>query len=378
MNKPELISFLDFLSEFSIFSLATAFFGLLIVLLCAYILIFIYSENRRKTNFERWKFISDTLIRSAIFFEENEVSKSEIRGRKIIDFTLLPMPGRFTKLLPHPSFRKLLTTELLFAKQNMSGTAASNLKSLFIQLKLDQDALKMIDSNSWYLKALGIQQIGIMELDEHYDRIFKYTNNKKGLIRVEAQNAIVKFSGFEGLRFLDNATYPISEWQQIKLLEELSQLPAENFTGIEKWLISGNDSVVIFALKLTGNYYRFELYDRVAGCLKHTNPEVRRQAINVLKELANEGTASHLIEVYRTETGRNKLTILKALEKVSTNIEIPFLLDLLGDESNDIKIAASRTLSTLGNEGFRALLFYPGANEYPYNEIINQIRAEKV
>lgn len=376
MNNLNLNNFLDFLSGFSFFGLIIFFFLLLILVLCIYILIYLYIKNRREANYERWKFISDTLIRSAIFFEE-EILKPGNTLLKILETDLLPLPGRLKKLLPDPHFRKLLSSELLSAKQNMSGTAALNLKNLFKQLKLDQDALKMLDSRSWYIKASGIQQLGIMGMNDHQDKILKYTNDKRGLIRVEAQNAIVKFSGFDGLWFLDYATYPISEWQQIKLLEELSQLPNENFTGIDKWLKSSNDTVVIFALKLAKNYHRFELYDEVINCLKHVNPEVRRQAIYTAREIYTIETANHLIEVYNNEVERNKIVIVKVLADISTNMQIPFLLEILEEEKNELKIAASYSLASISLNGMEALQSHRKAGEYPLDQIIKQIKSEK-
>ena len=364
-----------FLSGFNFFSLSTYLFCLLILVLCAFIILYLNIRNRQEAKFTRWKFISDNLIRSAIFFEEEENIDS---GKTILKTQYIPLPGRFKKLLPDFHFRKLLTKELLTAKQNMSGTAASNLRILYKQLGLDEDALKMINSRSWYLKASGIQQLEIMDLSEYKDKISKYTNNKRGLVRVEAQNAIVKFNGFEGLHFLDHATYQISEWQQIKLLEELSRLPVENFPGIDIWLSSKNDSVVTFALKLAREYNRFELYDKVFICLKHLNPKVREQAISTLKELQTENTANHLVEIYNDETHRNKIAIIKALEDVGTNLEITFLLGLLDSENNQVKIAAARALASIGSEGLLQLQSYEKANDYPYKNIIDQIKAEKV
>lgn len=378
MTIPDLKNLIYFLSGFNSFSLSTFLFCLLIVVLCTYIILYLDVRNRREAKFQRWKFISDNLIRSAIFFEEEENVNTEKTLLEILETHFIPLPGRFKKLLPDIHFRKLLTKELLAAKQNMSGTAASNLQSLYKQLGLDTDALKMINSRSWYLKASGIQQLEIMDLNEYKDKIIKYTNNKRGLVRVEAQNTIVKFNGFEGLRFLDHATYQISEWQQIKLLEELSQLPAENFAGIDNWLNSENDSVVTFALKLVREYNRFELYDKVFTCLKHVNPKVREQAISTLKELQTENTANHLVEIYSDEIYRNKLAIIKALGDVGTNLEIPFLLGLLDSDNNQVKIAAARSLASVGTEGISQLQSYRKANEYPYKEIIDQIKAEKV
>jgi hypothetical protein len=259
----------------------------------------------------------------------------------------------------------------------MTGAAAENLKNLFKQLELDKEAVSMIKGSSWYLKASGIQYLGVMEMIEHKKLILPYINNGRGLIRVEAQNTIVKFNGFEGLRFLDSASFPITEWQQIKLLEELSQLPGENFTGIDKWLKSSNETVVIFALKLARNYFRFELYENVINCLEHRNDEVRRQAILAAKELQTEATAADLLKNYSSENEKNKLAIIKVLEDVGTDSEFSFLIGVFDKSSNQLKMAAAKALAANGDVGLEKLESYPKADRFPYNEIINQVKAEK-
>lgn len=376
MNYLEISTFSDYLSKLSGLGVITCVFVIFIVALSIYILTHLYILNRRSSKFERWKFLADTLIRNAIFFEEDEGASSGYSLLKVLEVNTFPIPDRVKKLLPNRHFRNLITKELIGARQNMTGTAGQNLQNLFKQLELDQDALKMIKSDSWYLKASGIQYLGVMEMIEHKNLIFTYTNNKRGLIRVEAQNTIVKFSGFDGLRFLDQASFPITEWQQIKLLEELSQLPGENFTGIDKWLKSSNDTVVIFALKLARNYFRFELYENVISCLEHANAEVRRQAILATKELQTATTAAELINFYDSETERNKLAIINVLEDVSTEAELPFLITIFEQGNNQLKIAAAKAIAATAN-GFEKLEFYENANLYPYNEIIDQVKAGK-
>lgn len=366
------------MSGFSFFGIITIFFWFLIFCLCFFILIHLYIINRRESNFKRWKYISDTLIRQAIFFEEDvEDLHSGNSLLKILEVGHFSISDRLKKLLPDPYFRKLLTAELLSAKQNMSGTAASNLKDLFRQLKLDNDAYKMLDSRSWNIKAIGIQQFGIMEMNETPGKILKYTDNERGLIRVEAQNTLLKFYGFEGLRFLDHATYPISEWQQIKMLEELAQLPTENFTGIEKWLKSENDTVVIFALKLAKVYHRFELYEDIMACFKHKNPDVRFQAILATRELQKEDTANDLITYFNKETERNKIAIVNVLADTGSSLQIPFLLTLLNTGNNTLTISAANSLASIGIDGLAALRSHPQAKNYPLDQIIKQIEAER-
>lgn len=350
---------------------------LVTLILCAFILRYLYVLSRREPKYLRWKFIADTFIRNAIFFEEGNGSQgTEIMH--ILGADLIPTPGRLQKLLPNRHFRKLMTSELLSATENMSGTAAANIRKTFYQLKLNKWTAKMLESRSWHIKAAGIQQVGIMGMQEYRPKIDKFIHNKRRLIRVEAQNTLLKLSGFEGLRFLDEATYPISEWQQIKILEELSQLPPENFTGIDKWLKSKNDTVVIFALKLSKVYYRFELYNEVLACLDHDNAEVRRQAILACADLQTVETARHLTSQFPSEEERNKLAIINALAQIGAVEEIPFLSSLLSVENNKIIIAAAYSLATISEDGMTALESHPNAGFYPLDRIITQIKSEKL
>ncbi len=371
-------------------TVGTSAFVFFILALCVYIVVYLNIYNLRASKFERWKFLADTLIRNAIFFEEDESASSSHSLLKVLEVNSFPIPDRVRKLLVNPHFRNLLIRELIAAKQNMSGQAALNLKNLFRQLQLNRDVVNMVESKSWHLKASGIQYMGAMEMREHKNIIIPHTNSRRGLIRVEAQNTIVKFSGFQGLRFLDDAPFVITEWQQIKLLEELSQLPAENFTGIDNWLKSANDSVVIFALKLARNYFRFELYDNVKSCLGHEKSEVRRQAILTIKELQTADSAADLLRFYESETEENKLEIIKVLQDVGTEAEIPFLMKVLNEEINKLKLAAAKAIVAIGDAGLAVAVVwkncrgclavlesYSNAQAFPFNQIIRQVKAER-
>ncbi len=378
MSSLYINSLIDFLEGLPFPVLAAIFFGSLILLLCSFILIRQNTLRRREAKLSRWTFIIDHIIRDAIFFEGINDKDPVSNANHIIEANKPNISERLKRLLPDRHFRLILTAKLVRAKRNMSGVASENLTQLFRQLKLDKRALMMLDDSSWYMQASAIQQLSTMELSEYKEKIFEYINHKRALVRIEAQNAVLKFYGFEGLRFLDQVSYPITEWQQIKLLDELSHLPPENFTGFDIWLNSENVSVVIFALKLVRIYQKFEPYDQVLECLKHANPEVRRQAIHVLQDLPNDQTASVLISIFPDETARNRIAILRVLESVSTGSDISFLLGLLDDSSNEIKVSSARTLASLGNDGMEALQLHRLADEYPLNQIIAQIREERI
>lgn len=367
----------DFLSGLSLPLIGGILFSCLIALLFLYILIYQGILSARKKQLDRWNTLADSVIYKVIFHEDDSPDADQTGELlDIISRTEIRVPKGLTQHLSNKNFRKILIQKLIAVKLNMSGSASENLTRLFRQFKFDKQILKMLNSSSWYKMASAIQQIGIMELDEYKQRLFGFVDHERGLIRVEAQNAILKFYGFEGLRFLDHATYPITEWQQIKLLDQLSSLHTENFTGIEVWLESKNDTIVLFALKLVKNYHRFELFDQVVACLRHKNPMVRQQAIKVLKDLPSEHSATILIDIYFSETANNQLAILNALESVSTDTEIPFLLSLLSDDVNAIKIASAKALASLGQSGIEAIQSHSGAKEYPLAQITEQILEE--
>jgi len=367
----------DFLSGLPFPIIGGILFSCLIALLFLYILIYQGVLSARKKQLDRWNTLADSVIYKVIFHEDDNPDADQTGELlSIISRTNIKIPSGIAKHLPNSNFKKILTQKLIAAKLNMSGTASENLTRLFRQLNFDRQVLKMLNSSSWYKMASAIQQIGVMELDEYKQRLFEFVDHERGLIRVEAQNAILKFYGFEGLRFLDNATYPITEWQQIKLLDQLASLNTENFTGIEVWLESKNDTIVLFALKLVKNYHRFELYDQIVACLRHKNPKVRQQAIIVLKELPSEHSAAILIDSYFSETANNQLAILNALESVSTDAEIPFLVSLLSDDVIAVKIASAKALASLGQSGIEAIQSHSGSNEYPLAQIIAQILEE--
>ncbi|NQX32944.1 HEAT repeat domain-containing protein [Pedobacter boryungensis] len=310
--------------------------------------------------------MADLLIRNAIFSEQEENA----------DDNPFPITGRTTKMLSNKHFKRLLTKELISAKKNISGASAINLKKLYIQLHLNEDALAKLNSSEWHVKAQAIQELGIMEQKEYLNKIYRLTNNKNDLVRMEAQTNIVKLYGFKGLRFLDVISYQLTEWQQIALLKELSMLPPENFNKIEKWLKSKNTSVIAFALKLTRTYHRFELYDQVIECLSHENEEIRFEAIYTLEKIYNIDTADVLLERYEYETLKNQKAIVSVMQNIASDESIPMLISFLNQGDNDLKRMIVRTVAHINTSSLLQLKELQTAQEYPLEQIIKQIEGE--
>ena len=341
------------------------FFGaavFLIFFMTAYLLI----RKKWRKKYAKWDSMIDLLLRKAIFFNESGNSADQP----------IPVTPRLRVNLENSRFRAQLTKKITAAKKNMSGQAGQNIKKLYLQLDLDTHAIKLIETGKWHLMAVGIQQIGTMELKEHLARIYRFTNNKNELVRAEAQLAVLNLFGFEGLRFLDVITYQLSEWQQMKLLKELSVIPHVSLTGIDKWLKSENASVVVFALKLARNYHHFELYQEIVVCLEHPESRVRTQAIYTLTEIFNEDTSKKLLDRFQSEEYQNQLAILNAVKKIGDEADLPRLQGLLATEDLEMKLSVVRAMANLGQPGMDLLMGGPQSRYYPLNEIITQVKSE--
>jgi len=344
-----------------------SFFGIAILLII-FMLIKLSIKKHRKEQYKKWNHIAELLVRNTIFLDE-DLSNSNYQ---------IPITARAQKLMANERFRNVLVNVILSATKNISGTAENNLKKLYEQLKLQLYAVEKIADKRWYVKAKAIQELGLMNQIEYLSKIYRYTNNNKELVRMEAQLTVIKMLGFEGLRFLDVISYKLTEWNQIKLLNELSGLSDNNFTGIEKWLNSTNVSVVAFALKLARNYHRFELYNEILSCLDHEDNDVRFEAIRTLEKIYTVDTSKILLQKFTKENLKNQLAIVKVLKSIAYADDIPFIIDLIDRRDNELKREIVRTILHISPTGLTMLRAYPDAEFYPLKEMIAQIKSEQI
>ncbi|MDB5122499.1 MAG: hypothetical protein JWP94_628 [Mucilaginibacter sp.] len=338
--------------------------GILIICLLIFMLFFLYNKSIHEKQHAKWRLIAGRLIRKAVFHDNEDSPDAAI-----------PLTARAESLMHNRHFRQLMTEELMSTKKSLAGMASENLKHLYQQLQFDKYALANLKSPQWYVKAKAIQELTTMELKDVLPKLYRYTNDKNELVRMEAQSATVQFYGFEGLRFLNVITYPISEWQQIKLLQQLSQA-APMDVSIDAWLKSENSSVVVFALKLARSYQWFQWHDTILSCLEHPEPTVRLQAIDCLGEIYTDKTAAILKSKFWEEELEIQLAIIKALQSVGTEEDVSFLVSLLNYDNNEMKIRAARALTHISKNGLQMLEASASTAGHPLTEIIAQIKGE--
>lgn len=349
----------------SLFSYLILLFLAITLCLLVFIVIILKIKRSNRAINDRWESIINLVINTAIFSEEEDQDGDSLSS-------VIPLSKEIYKLNDNSSFRELLTTKIIEASKSFSGTAVVNLKKLYLQLSLHLYAAKNLKSVRWNIRAKAIQEIGLMDLKDLLPELHTFANDKNELIRIEAQVSILKIVGFSGLSFLDTAVYEISNWNQILLLKELAELPPEEFNGVDNWLASNNVSVVTFALKLASKYPLFSLYGNIINCLSHSDEEVRFHAIRTLTSVYTPDTTNELKKIFNGETLRNQKEIVKTLQSIGGEDDIPFLMDQLACNDLDLKKIVAHSVKNMSPNGIEYLKSHYAANEYPLNQIIIQ------
>lgn len=350
------------IDAYSLMSVMIVFIIILGLLFTCTLLFFIH-KKRMDARKKSWEDHVSLLVSTAVFYLEDECNE---------------IISKNNKRLQNPMFRQYLVNELILARKSLSGSSSANLKKLYENLELNKDSFKKLHNKKWHIKAKGVQELAIMEQKQYAKQIFRLTNNKSELVRNESQCALVSFYGFAGLRFLGVTVYPLSEWQQIQLLNKLHDVKPQNFDVIKKWLQSSNESVVNFSLRLATFYNRFDVYPDVMDCLSNTSLQVKLNTLNYLKRIPRDDTAEKLVDDYSYENKSYKLAIINALNDIGSEDQINFLLKQLHDKDDDIKLAAAKSLSHLHPLGIAFFKTYLFADEDPWKTIFLQIENEYV
>lgn len=280
------------------------------------------------------------------------------------------------KELELPVNRQFTINQLISTRKNLTGGAAMNISRLYEQLDLKKDSLAKFHDKRWYKKARGIYELYMMNEVDMKDKIAVYTNSENVNIRTEAQTALITFSGFDGLDFLDTLTYPLTDWQQLKILEQLKALTPQDMQGLLRWIRSENEYVVLFALRLAEIYYQLQVHDDVVHCLDHANDRIRHQAIITLARLANLSTTGILVQHYPKETSANKRVILQQLFKIGGDEELAFLQSELDNPDDLLKLESARAIARNCSNGFEILAARAELLPVPYLQIYNHVKYE--
>lgn len=309
---------------------AAVFFAVVVGGMLLFIAFYLVSNHQKQLKKKKLCDLFSDLIAETTICESEEERRT----------TLHRFLSENTAVIRRSFARRVLVWEIVRTKENISGGAAENLRWLYETLDLDRDTLKLFSSDKWHRKACAIQHLAAMQQNKHLVKIYRETNNKNSLIRTEAQIAVVKLTGFKGLRFLSIVSHPVSQWQQLALISQLQEGEIEE-DNIGHWLHSKNDSVVEFALRLIEVYKCYTLHPAVVKTLQHPSLMIRLQALQALKEINNGTTLPTILYHFTAACKEEQIRMLDMLQEIGAGIrEIHFLTTLLQHQDEAIRYRA--------------------------------------
>lgn len=285
-----------------------------------------------------------TPIISNFLFYGEDASKEE-------KYEYVELKVEVREFIKDPINRSILKEILLDLQRDLTGDARQRLFLLYKDFDLHLDAFAKLDSWRWEIVTKGIVELTQMQVEEAYSQIKKFINHKRSVIRRHAQIATVSLK-HEGIRqFLDTTKYPISEWQQIKILEILRNKEDYIPPSFGVWLTSKNKDVVLFALRLIRHYNQTDANSSVTELLKHRNEEVKQAAIECIKEFGITEAIPTLMASFKRAKRDTRIFILDALGAIGGEEHIPFLLEVHQKISNfNVKSKALGAINSIAPE----------------------------
>lgn len=262
---------------------------------------------------------------------------------------------KLKKCILEPFKRKIVIATLLKLKNEISGDLAQSIEKLYIQTGLINYTLPKLQSKKWYTLAKGIRELRQFQVKEAHDQVANHINHPKREVRKEMQLYMVNLFYFEGLDFLNVLQTPLSEWDQIQLLEVLQRFDNQKISNINSWLNSSNDSVVAFVLKLAKIYNQFEQKETLISLLDHNNKEIVIEVISVLCHLEVFEAKDVLKNTFEQRSEEEQIAIFKLLENLYEINDEPFLLDYIYHENFEIKVSALKILKAINSYKFNFL-----------------------
>lgn len=268
--------------------------------------------------------------------------------------------------------KEIMIGILLEQQRNFSGELNDRIKYFYETLGLNKTSIAKVFSKKWHLIAIGIRELGLLGASHNIDHIKPFTNHKYLIIRREAQMALVRQKGIDGLSFLDTLTYQLSEWHQLNLFETLAKIATNEKPKLAKYLESSNVSVICFALKLVGFFKLMDTPEKLLELLNHEERIVRMVAVQTIARLEYYHLSQTLLDYYPTQPLEVRVEILKAFCEIGMPELSDFLMQEFKSTQFEISLHAAKAIQVINPN---LLLNYKLESDdiYQHNQIKMQL-----
>lgn len=243
--------------------------------------------------------------------------------------------------------RNAVVATLIKLKTEISGEFELAIDDLYIELDLKKYALSKLNSTEDFRLVNGIRQLRLFNVKETLEPIQQLLSHPKDAVRNEAQLYVVKIEKIPGLRFLDDLEKPLTEWNQIQILEILKSFQDQEIRDVSSWLVSENKYVVMFALKLVKIYNLYDMENNTLQLLEDGSKEIRIDAIKVLLFLNSVIARDIIVAKFDTLSLEEQIVFFQELQHIALPSDIAFIKSHVDSDCFEIKLEALELLNSL-------------------------------
>ena len=243
----------------------------------------------------------------------------------------------FRAFVATPDGREAFAQVLMELVRDVSGEARRRLLSLYQELGLQEAAYRKLQSRKWEVVSGGILELSEMQVTQACQAIRPFVHHKNSILRKQAQLAVISLED-EGIGyFLDTAHQPISQWQQIQIMESLRRKEDFNPPEFANWLTCDKEEVICFALRLLKAYDQVTAADAVIPLISHPVKAIRVAALECIRKFEYAPARDALLEAYALMQSDNRILILDTLQRIADVRDISWL-ELQASEDSDFLV----------------------------------------
>jgi hypothetical protein len=287
-------------------------------------------------------------------------------------------PEEFRLIASDNYSRQVLIDQMIDVSVNLKGEESKRLLGLYKHLGLDRDSLARARDYRWHKKIKGFRELAFMNIKVANDAIFKALNSSNEILRMEAQIALVRLSDENHFEFLFHLKRPFSLWEQITLHDLIIQhnIPVPPF---KKWLVSSNDTVVLFALRMIREFKQGDAEEDIKITLQHASQSVRLLAVQVAGDLQIYSALEIMKKMYKNQDYKTCLEIVRSMGKMPDPSMMGFLKLVLDKEDDvQLQIEATKSIEKMGEEGVKALVKIMKSEYKNYSIIVRHVLDRRI
>jgi hypothetical protein len=316
------------------------FFLMLIVLFilnAILIMAILEISNTLKNQIERYNELYQTMYERAL------------TGFLFQEFDLETAVSRLKKINLQRN-RKIFVSVLFNFQKNLSGDSDQKILEIFYRLQLNEDAVKKINSNTYYQQILGLRELTNLYPSGAFSIVESHINDKNDALRAEAQTSYVRLNQKEPFNFIIKLRKPFTRWTQLTAfyIFRLHKIPAPSFAVFLK---SDLYNVQNFSLRMITFFQQKENPEDIMKLLHATRKLTRYLAIKAISDLRILEAKPLLKEMFGKESYRNQVEIVKAMQHIGDTGDFDFLENIIWGKDVTLKLEACRSMYFMSSSG---------------------------